>query len=97
MNFNVIDKKKFSVDGQQHLRRCFLVKKSNGLVDIRELGNQQNVFEDLSISEIQINGSPIESLSQLQNIIFYRTCMCRKASAENNKKIFDSTFDKTFE
>lgn len=97
MNFKIFSNTTFSVGIDIYSRTCYVLKKSNGKIKISNVLNGAVLFDNINPSDITINDEPMTKISKLQEIVYNRNCNCDNEQPVGEKKIFDKTFDKTFE
>ncbi|CAA7195456.1 hypothetical protein [Chryseobacterium potabilaquae] len=96
MNFKIINSRRFSIGVDLYKRMYYAQIKSNGLIRISHVLSGKILFENVDSDEILIDGNPMLSINELQQIIYNTSCDC-DPEAEDEFKIFDRTFDSTFE
>lgn len=99
MDFSIHSKTKFKA-GIDYYSRVYVVQElRNGKVQIRHMLTADVIYV-LALSEITLNGQPMQSLDDLQEILFSRHCYCDPSEPDQDPepfKIFDLSFDQTFE
>lgn len=96
MNFKIITNSKFAVDVDFYKRTYYVLQKSNGKIKISNVLNGKILFDNLNPADIKINGNPMIKIDELQSIVYNTSCYC-DPDLTDDYKIFDKTFDKTFE
>lgn len=96
-NFEVATNSKFTVGIDFYGRQCIVKKTGDNLYQIINIKTKSVIFNDLLWSKIYIEGQPIQKLSDLENIIFNYSCICSDDLDDSYFKIFDESFDNTFE
>lgn len=95
-NFEIIDTKRFSINGTIYPRSCFIHIKRDGKISIISLINNQIIVDNISVSDILINNETIENLEILRRLIFNRVCQCGGVSESDKLRLFNRVFDKKF-
>ncbi len=96
MNFEVINIRFFSIGVDYHPRIYAVMKKRNGLLRLTNKLTGEVFIDNLNENTVLINNVPMQNISQLQNVVFNQSCLCDDYGGDDSK-IFDRTFDKTFE
>ncbi len=98
MNFKIVNIKNFAIDVDFY-RRVFSVKqKRNGLLIIKNILTGAILIDNLNPGTVTIEGTPLGNIDQLQAVIFNQNCFCEDDGGGGGEfKIFDRTFDRTFE
>jgi hypothetical protein len=102
-NFTLIGAFTFKVDSARSYRRVYSVtlKRKAGqepTVRIKNVHTGSILFENLLLSEILIEGQPMQNLEQLRRIVYNFSCDCDGEEPPiDDNGIFDDTFDDTFE
>ena len=98
MDFKIISKNFFKF-GIFQKRRVYAVRlKRSGLLKIVNIFDGALLADNLVLSDLTIDGTPILSINDLQDIIFNRSCLCGEdPEPEIPFKIFDLSFDTSFE
>lgn len=97
MNFKIVTNTKFSVGIDFHKRIYSVQEKKDGTIKITSSLDGSVLFDKLNASEIVIDNFPMQNISDLQNIVFNRSCICDPDKEDEDYKIFDDSFDKKFE
>ena len=97
LNFKIFSNTRFSVGVDILLRRYQAVEKRNGLIKIRDISSGAILYDNLSLTSILIDGQRITNIAELQKVIFNVECFCDPEESDGDFKIFDLTFDHTFE
>lgn len=95
-NFEIIDTKRFSINGKIYPRNCFIHIKGDGGVSVINLINNQIIVDNIFISDILINNEAIEDLEILRRVIFNRVCQCGGVSKPGKIRLFNRIFDEKF-
>lgn len=96
MDFVIYTNTRFRVGIDIYPRMYQAVQKRNGLIRIRHIRSGFILFDNLSLSDIQVEGVPAQNLNDLQTILYNRSCECSDMPDEG-VRIFDLSFDPTFE
>ncbi|WP_374464161.1 hypothetical protein [Chryseobacterium sp.] len=96
-NFKIITNTRFTANIDFYKRTYYVLKKSNGKVKISSVLNGSVLFDNLDPNEILIDGNPMMNIQELQDVVYNQSCYCDPENDDDNYKIFDKTFDKTFE
>lgn len=88
MEIKILDSKHFIFNGKTYNRKCYLIKKKNKKYNIRYFFTNEIIADDISLPKNM-------SAEELRLLIFNRKCLCCKI--DNETRIFDLTFDNTFE
>lgn len=97
-NFEIFSSKRFKIGVDLHFRVYQIILKRNGKYKIRNIKNGSLLLNDILFSEMYIDGEPIQYISQIEDVILNKNCDCSDAPPEPEQpKIFDRTFDPTFE
>ena len=96
MNFEIIDWRTFSIDGVVY-KRLFYARKRGDLISIVNVLSRKILIADINYDTITIDDEHIQNLNQLEAVLYNKSCVCEKEGEDNEFKIFDETFDNTFE
>lgn len=97
MNFQDYTIQRFKL-GIDLLRREYQVSENkDGTLKIWSVITGKVLFQNLDPLTVLVNGVPMSSLDQLQKIIYNSSCECSGETDDSENKIFDLTFDNTFE
>lgn len=97
-NFSIVSSKRFSIGVDLYFRTYQIILKRNGKYKIRNIKDGSVLLNDVLFSELYIDGVPIQYISQIEDIILNSNCDCFDDPPEpEHRKIFDRTFDRTFE
>lgn len=100
MNFKIVNITSFSV-GIDFYRRVFSVKqKRNGLLILKNILTGATLIDNLNPVIVTIDSKPMENIRQLQSVVWNPNCLCEDDGGDGGNddfKIFDRTFDRTFE
>lgn len=97
MNFESLTIQRFKVGVDIYKRIYQVAQKNNGKLRVYSVIDGAILFDNLNPNEVQIDGVKMRNIDQLQNIIFNKSCVCENEVDDMDHKIFDRTFDKTFE
>lgn len=96
INFILVNNSRFTAGVDFYRRIYYVLQKSNGKIKISSVLNGSVLFDNLDPGEILINSSAMTNIKELQDVIYNSSCYCDPDSTDDYK-IFDKTFDKTFE
>lgn len=97
-NFSIVSGKRFKLGIDLYFRVYQIILKRNGRYKIRNIKDGSLLLDDVLFSEIYVDGSPIQYLDQIEDVILNSNCDCYDDPPEpEHRKIFDRTFDPTFE
>lgn len=96
MNFEIVTDNIFKIDTDYHKRVFAVLKKTNGLLKFTNVLTGFVFMDNVDPLLILVNNTPLENLQDLQDVIFNQTCLCENEDGDEFK-IFDRTFDRTFE
>lgn len=97
MNFTIKSKQLFIAGINTYSRKYAVTYKKNEKLKIYSLLTGETLIDNLSESEIQIDNQPYTNIEDLQRILFNKSCICDSDVDDNEFKIFDGSFDETFE
>jgi len=97
MNFSIANIRLFTIGIDFYHRIYTVIQKSNGLLKFTNALDGSIFLDNVNISIITIDGNPAENIKQIQEVIFNQECFCTEEELNDDFKIFDRTFDKTFE
>ncbi|MGL5233754.1 MAG: hypothetical protein ACRC8Z_03225 [Empedobacter falsenii] len=97
MNFEVVGNKTFKADVSIYSRNYYATYKRNKKIKIKNLITGETLFDNLNENEILINNQAFSNINDLQDILFNKNCLCDNHNENGKLKIFDGTFDNTFE
>lgn len=97
MNFKIVTNGRFTADIDFYKRTYYVLQKSNGLIKISNVLNGKILFDNLNPADITIDGIQMTRIDELQNVVYNKSCYCDPNNEDEDYKIFDKTFDKTFE
>jgi hypothetical protein len=89
MNFKIVTNSRFTADIDFYKRTYYVLQKSNGLIKISNVLSGKILFDNLNPADITIDGILMTHIDELQNVVYN--------NEDEDFKIFDKTFDKTFE
>ena len=98
MDFKIISKNFFKF-GIFQKRRVYAVRlKRSGLLKIVNIFDGALLADNLVLSDLTIDGTPILSINDLQDVLHSRSCLCgNDPEPVIEIKIFDESFDPSFE
>lgn len=99
MDFKKLSKTKFRAGVDIFSRHYSVTMSRYGTLSIKDLLSSDRILTGLDPASVTLDGQPF-NLFDLQDILFNKACICD--APENPQipledKIFDLTFDKTFE
>lgn len=97
MNFEIITNTRFKVGVDIYNRIYQVVQKNNGLLKLVNVTTGKILYDNLDPENITINGSAMNSIEELQEVVYNRQCECDSELDDDNYRIFDMSFDETFE
>ena len=98
MNFEVESIRIFRIDDADYKLRIYsVIQKTNGLLKFTNVLNGVVFLDNINPLIITINNEPMANLKELQEVVFNPKCVCTEDDDGAEFKIFDLTFDKTFE
>lgn len=95
MNFAKVTNTKFRIDNKLFHRVYQTQKLKSGLIRIYNVKTGAILFNNLNFLDVKCENKNC-SLEYLQDIIYNRSCVCKDLEDEEYK-IFDLSFDNTFE
>ena len=96
MNFEIVTNSRFKI-GIDFYKRIYQAKLlSDGTVNIFNIYTGKTLFNNLDLSTTSVNGQPA-TFENLQEIIYNFECTCNPDLEDTDYKIFDESFDNTFE
>ena len=96
MNFEIVTNSRFKI-GIDFYNRIYKAKLlSDGAVKIFNIYTGKTLFSNLDLSTITVNGQ-LATFESLQEVIYNFECICDPDLEDTDYKIFDESFDKTFE
>lgn len=97
MNFEIYSNTRFNIGVDIFNRLYYAIQKSNGKIKLINALDGSILRDNINPNEITIAGRPMKHLSELEAVIFNKNCTCNESLDNDEKRIFDQTFDKTFE
>lgn len=97
MNFEIVNIRIFKINVDFYPRVFSVLKKRNGLLRLRNVLTGIILIDNLDPATVLIENEPMQNLRQLQAIILNQECLCDDDGGDVDFKIFDRTFDRTFE
>ena len=96
MNFEIVTNSRFKI-GIDFYKRIYQAKLlSDGTVNIFNIYTGKTLFNNLDLSTTSVNGQPA-TFESLQEVIYNFECACNPDLEDTDFKIFDESFDNTFE
>ena len=96
MNFEIITNSRFKI-GIDYYKRIYQAKLlSDGTVKIFNIYTGKTLFNNLDLSITTVKGQPA-TFESLQEVIYNFECICDPDLQDTDYKIFDESFDNTFE
>lgn len=97
MNFETYTIQRFKV-GVDYYKRTYQVYVSkSGKITVKNVLNGSYLLFAAAPETIQINGEPMTDIADLQKLVYNQKCVCTNENDDGDWKIFDLTFDNTFE
>lgn len=97
MDFSIYNAKYFKVGIDYFVRVYRVYLKQNGMLRVSNMMTGALMFENLDPATVTLNGQPF-IFDNMQDIIFNRSCLCDESGELPDPfKIFDLSFDETFE
>lgn len=97
MNFEIFTNTRFKVDVDVFSRIYRVVVKTNGKIKLVNALDGSILKDNVNPNEITINQNKMENISELEVVVFNKQCECDSELDDSNMRIFDETFDPTFE
>lgn len=97
MNFEVYTNTRFRAGIDIFSRLYYPVKKSNGKIKIVSVIHGAILLDNIETESITISGRKMNNLEELESVLFNKNCVCDSSLNDEEMRIFDETFDKTFE
>lgn len=103
INFTEYGPYAFQINLAQTHKRVYLVTLRRTIdsvqyVRLKNVNTGLILFEMLSMSDVMIEGVPNASISDLQDLVYNKSCDCKDGEIPpDDDGIFDDTFDDTFE
>ena len=96
MNFEIVTNSRFKI-GIDFYKRIYQAKLlADGTVRIFNIYTSEILFNNLDLSTTTVNGQQA-TFENLQEIIYNFECACDPDLEDTDYKIFDESFDNTFE
>lgn len=97
MNFETFTIQRFKV-GVDYYKRNYQVFVSKAeKITVKNVLDNSVLLKDAEPETILINGEPMIFVSDLQELVYNQRCVCDDEPDDGDWKIFDQTFDNTFE
>jgi len=90
-------KNTFQAGINQYTRNYSATYKRNGKIKITSFLDGSILLDNLTANSILIGNEPFTNIEDLQKILFNKTCACDFSTEDEKNKIFDGSFDQTFE
>lgn len=97
IDFKIATNTRFTVGIDFYKRIYYVLQKNNGLIKISNVLTGKTLFDNFNPEEISINGSPMISVNDLQNVVYNRSCYCDPDKDDEDYQIFDDSFPNEFE
>lgn len=100
MNFEIVNIRSFKLGIDFYKRIYSVQKKRNGLLRLTNVFNGETLIDNLNPQTVLIENLPMLNIEQLQMVIMNQNCLCEDDGGDGGNddfKIFDRTFDRTFE
>lgn len=96
LDFTVFSNTRFQI-GASVYPRAYRVREGRGGISLIHLKTGKYLYKNLAQENIHIDGYPMESLTELQRVVYNMECICSDDGDTPEPKIFDLHFDRTFE
>lgn len=97
MNFETFTIQRFKVGVDYYKRTYQVFVSKSGKITVKNVLNGSILLWMVEPETIQINGEPMIFISDLQELVYNQRCVCDDEPDDGDWKIFDQTFDNTFE
>lgn len=97
MNFEVFTNTRFKAGIDVFSRIYYVVEKSNKKLKLVNALDGSILMDNLNPNEVLIHGKPMQHITELEAVVFNKNCHCDSDLDDSNMRIFDETFDPTFE
>lgn len=97
MNFTIFTNTRFKIGVDVFSRLYYVVLKSNNKIKLVNALDSSILKNNINPDEILIDGEKMKNISQLEAVVFNKQCGCDKDKDDAEMRIFDETFDETFE
>lgn len=97
MNFETFTIQRFKVGVDYYKRTYQVFVSKSGKITVKNVLNGSILLWMVEPETIQINGEPMIFISDLQELVYNQRCVCDDEMDDGTWKIFDQTFDNTFE
>lgn len=97
MNFTIFTNTRFKIGVDVFSRLYYVVLKSNNKIKLVNALDGSILKDNINLDEILIDGKKMTNISQLEAVVFNKNCDCNNDLEDINMRIFDETFDETFE
>lgn len=97
MNFTIYTNTRFKAGVDIFNRLYYAILKANNKIKIINALDESILFDNLIPDQILIDGKKMQNIADLEVVIFNKHCVCPSELDDENMRIFDETFDKTFE
>ena len=98
MDFSIFSRTRFKAGVEIHHRLYSVYVQRDGRLKIQNIRTGEYLFKDLETASLTVNGQPY-NFEALQDVLYHRDCICDfpDGGGGTESKIFDLSFDKTFE
>ena len=97
MNFKIEDANNFILNETTRYKRLYAVRIKNEKVTIFNIKNGNKILTNIPIELITIDGNLMNNISELENILYNRSCDCGDEEPPERIRYFDRSFLATFE
>lgn len=96
MDFSIFSRTRFKAGVEIHFRIFRLTVQRNGLLMIQNIKTGEIIFKDLDPVTVTVVGQPY-SFKAMEAVLYHKECICDVPDSGGDFKIFDLSFDYTFE
>ena len=96
LNFTIFSNKRFQI-GASVYPRAYRVREGRGGISLIHLKTGKYLYKNLNPQNIQIDGFPMQSIIDLQKVVYNMECVCSDDGETPEPKIFDLHFARQFE
>lgn len=96
INLILLNDRAFQLDGSVLPRQFQVIVTRENVLYIRNVNTGYRILLG-SLFNVTINGFPVPSMEELRELVYNFSCGCSGTGGDTEYKIFDITFDITFE
>lgn len=98
MDFSIFSRTRFKAGVEIHHRLYSVYVQRDGRLKIQNIRTGKYIFKNLDPATLTVAGDPYD-FEALQDVLYHRDCICDfpDGGGGTESKIFDLSFDKTFE